>query len=117
MNLIEPPLWNRGDTKFSWNGSQLEAPGPIIWIAELPGKVGLAVVTLFDENTPSNETNAFVYHPNSKFGSIKVLEEGKAVKFLGCYTEGENIVFNAANEMEYVFNPSTFEVLTCRYYR
>ena len=90
---------------------------PLIWAAELPEGDGAAIVTMFDEQTPNDEPNAFIYRASSGFIAATVNENERLVRMLGCYAEQGAIVFNAANEFEYVFNPATLAILSRRYYR
>ncbi|MCH8529088.1 MAG: hypothetical protein LAT79_18360 [Kiritimatiellae bacterium] len=109
--------WERGSSDILWNGVPLSAPGKVLWVSELPERNGLAIVTLFDELTPKCEPNGFVYIPNEEIKICTVKENDRLVRFLGCYTEEGKLVFNAANEMEYVYDPDNLDVINIRYYR
>lgn len=111
------PVWHRGNPEILWGGSRITAPRPVLWVAELPSRGALAVVTVFDEDTPPSETNGFVYRERGGFTAVRVSDRGRFVRFLGCYPEGEALVFNAANDTEYVFDADSLAVLTTRYYR
>jgi hypothetical protein len=117
MTDNEALVWERGGTKVVWNGEKFLSPGALLWAAELPNEDGFAVVTLFDESTPVDIPNAFIYRGEVTFRSLRIEENGRLVRFLGCYAERDQIVFNAANETEYLVNPSTCEVQSTRYYR
>jgi hypothetical protein len=109
--------WQRGESKLKWRNQLIAVPHPLLWAAELADGNGVAVVTLFDERTPRSEPNAFVYRPDSGFVTVSISEDGAPVRMLGCYVEGGSLVFNAANEFEYVLNPNSLEVISRRYYR
>lgn len=53
--------WHRGEYQLKWNGESVTTPHPVLWAAEPPTGDGVAVVTLFDEQTPNDEPNAFIY--------------------------------------------------------
>lgn len=116
MTTTKMLTWDRGGTRFSWNGEEITTPAAILWVAELPGHNGCGVVTLFDEKTPRDIPNGFIYKDGT-FQPLKIYEEGNLIRFLGCYAEGDNIVFNATNDTEYLLNPETCQVLSNRYYR
>jgi hypothetical protein len=109
--------WQRGQKQFQWRDSQVSAPKPLLWAAELPGNTGVAFVTLFDESTPKDEPNAFVYDEASGTRPVKIYENGELVRMLGSYSEKGAVVFNAVNQFEYLVNPITLAVLSHRYYR
>lgn len=117
MNVNESLIWSRGGTKLTWRNEEIVTPDALLWAAELPKKNGLAIVILFDEHTPQDVANAFIYMPNLGFSPLKIQEDERLIRFLGCYSEGDKIVFNAANETEYLLNPDTLEVQSTRYYR
>ena len=117
MSANESLMWTRGSTKLTWRSTEIVTPGALLWAAELPKNNGFAIVTLFDECTPQDLSNAFIYVPSLGFSPLKIQENEKPVRFLGCYSEGEKIVFNAANETEYLLNSDTLEVQLTRYYR
>lgn len=117
MSTNESLMWSRGSTKLTWHNKEIMTPGALLWAAELPKKNGFAIVTLFDECTPQDLANAFIYMPNLGFSPLKIQENERLVRFLGCYSEGDKIVFNAANETEYLLNSDTREVQLTRYYR
>jgi len=100
-----------------WQGSDIITPAPVLWACELPSKDGIAVITLFDETTASNQTNSFTYRPPDGFQRIEILEENRLVRFLGCYAENDKLVLNATNNMEYILDPKTLAVERKRYYR
>jgi hypothetical protein len=110
-------LWERASGKIIWNGVKVQAPGLLLWAAELPQNRGFAVITIFDENTPHDVPNAFIYERGKSFEPLKIKETCGLVRFLGCYAERDQMVFNAANETEYLINPVTHEVQSTRYYR
>lgn len=119
MNKSEERMleWKRDSQLLTWQDKAIEAPGKVLWASLLPSKEGFGVVTLFDETTPLEDTNGFVYQANEGFRSVKVVKERRLVRFLGCYSEGELLVFNAANDVEYLIDPETLEVRSTRYYR
>jgi hypothetical protein len=117
MMANEGLVWERASGTIIWNGVQMQTPGLLLWAAELPESRGFAVVTLFDESTPHDVPNAFIYGRRKSFEPLKITESGGLVRFLGCYAERDQMVFSAANETEYLFNPVTHEVLSTRYYR
>jgi hypothetical protein len=117
MTTTNALAWNRESTKSSWNGQDIVAPAGLLWAAELPDHSHCAIVTLFDENTPRDVPNGFIYKDGNTFQPLKIQEGGNLIRFLGCYTERDNIVFNATNNTEYLLNPTTCEVLSSRYYR
>ena len=110
-------IWHRGSAKIIWNGEIVIAPCELMWAADLPNTNGFAIVTLFDERTPDDVTNAFICKTGKTFQPLKITIDGILVRFLGCFSEGNKIVFNAANETEYLLNPETLEVESSRYYR
>ncbi|MGI8603706.1 MAG: hypothetical protein ACR2OZ_12005 [Verrucomicrobiales bacterium] len=117
MSANQLLIWNRGSRLLTWNGEEIATPGALLWAEELPQKNGIAAVTLFDESTPDEVPNAFIFEKSGKFQPLIIKEDGRLVRFLGCYSEGDQIVFNAANETEYLVNPESNEVISTRYYR
>jgi hypothetical protein len=117
MMANESLVWERASGKIIWNGEEIQVPGLLLWAAALPEDRGFAIVTLFDESTPREVPNAFIYERGKSFEPLKINESGRAVRFLGCYAEQDRMVFNAANETEYLINPVTHEVQSTRYYR
>jgi hypothetical protein len=109
--------WRRGQERFQWRGIEVSVPRPLLWAAELSGGAGVAFVTLFDESSSRDEPNAFVYDAASGIRPVEIYENGELVRMLGCYSEERAVVFNAANQFEYLVNPTTLAVLSRRYYR
>jgi hypothetical protein len=110
-------IWRRGQERFQWRGIEVSVPRPLLWAAELSGGTGVAFVTLFDERTSKDEPNAFVCDAEFRIRPVKIYENGELVRILGCYSEERTVVFNAVNQFEYLVNPITLAVLSCRYYR
>lgn len=111
-------LWKRGARDIRYGDLLIQAPAPLMWAAEISEDGQLGMVTLFDEDTPTNQTNAFVYDARKhSFQRLELVEDGRCVRLLGCYAEENYAVFNAANETEYLIDPATCRLLSSRYYR
>ena len=109
--------WERNNQRLQWDQLSLLAPKPLLWATVLPERDGIAIVTLFDENTPSNEPNAYIFRTQTGFVPVLIHEDGILVRMLGTYSENAAVAFNAANNFVYLLDPNTVEVLSRRYYR
>ena len=109
--------WQRGQCSVEWCGEDIRTPGMLLCASELPHSEGFAIVTLFDELTPCDQTNGYVFHPNTGYTEIRVMENQKLIRLLGCYCEHDYLVFRATNETEYLMNPITLQIIKSRYYR
>jgi len=109
--------WHKGDTSVLRGSKRIQTPGPVLWLCELPGD-RFCVVTIFDEETPIDCTNAFVCQGNGEVETeLRLGEVASPVRALGCYVEEDSLVLNAVNDTEYVLAMDDWSLRGTRHYR
>jgi len=104
--------WKRAETTFTVDSREEEAPGPVLWITPLPGELGYCLVTMFDEETPEQETNAYIYSPQGKLQKeIQILENEFPVRFLGFEFENGRLFILGANNTKYQLSLDDFSII------
>jgi hypothetical protein len=114
-NLLQ---WERGQNYLNWCGRKFETKQPLLSVCLLPDNKGIAFVIQFDENTPSEETNAFIIQQKTKSKPVLVHDsDGRLVRMLGCYLSNGTLILKGANNFEYLLDEKFSSVSKKRYYR
>jgi hypothetical protein len=110
--------WKRGDKTISINDTTLVFSEGILWICELPNNIGFCVVTLFDEATRDDISNALVYDWNGNLlKAIIITENSTVIRFLGCDASDDKFILDGADNQRYEINTKDWNVCKISYYR
>lgn len=109
--------WNRGQTSLKFDKKLVEFSDPVMSVSETEdGR--LLITTIFDESTPKDRPNVFIFDRNGKMmKKVRIMEDGRLVRFLGSETIDGKVYLLACNEMKYELDPESLDPIGKHYYR
>ena len=109
--------WKKGDVHVLLPNAIINLSAPLLWLDQLPdGR--LLITTLFDELTPKEQTNVFVYYSTGMLErEIFIEANARPVRFIGSPQEYGQVRLLGTNGTKYTLNTNNWTVDGSQYYR